>query len=73
MGKPIKITVECNGESISTNVDSDETVRTLIEKGHLRGISTSAGIRVNGAPATPDTPIPPNATVQNVPKSGRLG
>lgn len=73
MGKQIKITVECNGEKVETTVDSDETVQTLFDKGHLRGITTSAGIRVNGSPATRETPIPPNATVQTVPQSGRLG
>ncbi len=67
----MKVSIEVNGEFISTIVEKDATVQVLFDQGHLRGIDAAA-IRVNGRPATVDTPVTNGDTVQAVPTAGQL-
>lgn len=72
MAKQIKVTIEMGSEIITTSVDEGATVQALIEDGHLRGIE-AASTRLNGAPASPGTPLQDGDSVSQVPKSGRQG
>ena len=65
------VSIEINGEFMTTKVQRNSAVRALFDGGHLRGIDVSA-IRVNGLPATPDQILEDEDTVQTVPTSGRL-
>ena len=68
----ISVRIERGGEVVDTQVSENSTVRALIEGGHLRGITTSS-TRVNGEPATPNTPLQNGDRVVEIPKSGKQG
>jgi hypothetical protein len=68
----MKVSIEVNGEFITTEVPVDSTVRALFEDGHLRGIDTINAIRVNGHPATAATVVKEGDTVATAPVGGRL-
>jgi hypothetical protein len=69
----IRVTVSHNGELVETQVQKDSTVQALFEGGHLRGITTTtAAYRVNGKPASMDTPLSNGDRVNTVPTGGRL-
>jgi hypothetical protein len=65
------VSIEANGEFITTEVPQDATVRALFEGGHLRGIDAQA-VRVNGRPATQDTQLEPEDNIQVAPTGGAL-
>lgn len=67
----MKVSIEANGEFITTEVPQDATVKALFEGGHLRGIDAQA-IRVNGRPATQETALQAEDKVQVAPTGGRL-
>ncbi len=68
----ISVRIERGGEFVDTQVPEDSNVQALIEDGHLRGITTSS-TRVNGEPATPNTPLQNGDQVSQIPKSGKQG
>lgn len=68
----IRVTIELGGEMITTEVPEGSTVQALIENGHLRGIN-AATTRLNGAPASVNSPLQDGDEVTQVPKSGRQG
>lgn len=65
------VSIEANGEFITTDVPQNATVKALFEGGHLRGIDAQA-VRVNGRPATQDTPLRNEDVVQTAPQGGYL-
>lgn len=67
----MKVSIEANGEFITTVVPQGSTVKALFDGGHLRGIDAQA-VRVNGRPATQETPLTEGAAVQTAPTGGRL-
>lgn len=67
----MKVSIETNGEFITTEVPLDSTVKALFDGGHLRGIDAQA-VRINGRPATQETVVKPKDTVQTAPTAGRL-
>lgn len=67
----MKVSIEVNGEFITTNVPQNSTIQALFDGGQLRGIDANA-VRVNGVPATRDTKLAAEDTVQAVPSGGKL-
>lgn len=67
----MSVSIELNGEFLTTEVQINSTIEALVEGGHLRGISVNA-IRVNGRPATNDTKLQDGDAVQAVPPGGKL-
>jgi hypothetical protein len=67
----MKVSIEADGEFITTEVPRDATVKAIFEGGHLRGVDAQA-IRVNGRPATQETILQENDRVQAAPTAGRL-
>ncbi len=67
----MRIKIEINGESISTEVDKGATVQALFEEGHLRGVEVDA-VRVNARSAVADEELEDGDVVQNAPTGGLL-
>jgi sulfur carrier protein ThiS len=67
----MKVSIEANGEFITAELPRNSTIRALFDGGHLRGIDVTA-VRVNGRPATVDTPVEEGDRVQTAPVGGRL-
>ncbi|KKN80409.1 hypothetical protein LCGC14_0330020 [marine sediment metagenome] len=68
----INVRIGRGGEVVDTQVPENSTVQALIEDGHLRGIKACT-TRVNGSPATPNTPLQNGDQVSQIPRSGKQG